>query len=165
MPNNNSEFNQGRALEGQFQVDGMLFWDKVIMPNNRNINKQRPVGSDPVDNSTPIFNIDGNSFLRNVQTYISSIFKAQKMAIKVGWIFLFNCMGWISLGINTLLAATGGIDEVKQWVLLVFSCVFACVKVYQIYQNASHKREEVRSKKLENDSLEFDLNMKRFNHH
>lgn len=163
MPNNNSEFNNGRALEGQFPANDILFFCEIGMPNSSDKHKHSAMGKQSVGNSAPIFNIDGNSVLRNIQTIIPSISKTQKMAIKAAWIALFNCMGWISLGMNALLALTGGIDEVKQWVLLVFTCVFALVKVYQIYQNAAHKKEEVRSRKLENDFREYELNLKKYN--
>ncbi len=152
-------------MEREFQAIGILFTNEGSMRYNRSNKTGMADNKQSISDNGTIPFTDNNSWLSNIQTSFRSLFKAQKMAMKFGVAFLLNCMGWVSLGINTFLAATGGIDEVKQWVLLVFSCVFACVKVYQIYQNASHKREEVRSKKLENDSLEFDLNMKRFNHH
>lgn len=157
MPHNNQSNSNEHSLEGRIQMVGMVFLPEVSMSTNSDNKGQRTVRKQPMDNSTSFLGAYGDSVLRNLQASISSILKAQKMAIKVGWWFVFNCMGWSSLVINIILVFIGSIDEVKQWVLLLFTCLFAGIKIWQGYQTGALRREEVRRLKLENDEREYKL--------
>jgi len=138
----------------EFKVAGILFTDEGIMRYNGSNKTRVEDNKQPLSNNGSLHVSDSNMWLRHIQTAIHSLPKAKQMAIK-GAVLLFNTLGWLSLGLNFIFAIIGTIDEVKQWVLLVFSCVFAGMKIYQLYQNAAYKREEVRSRRLENDEKEF----------
>jgi len=141
-------------MEREFEMVGILFTDEGIMRYNRGDKARVEDNKQPISNNGSLHVSDSNMWLRHIQTAIHSLPKAKQMAIK-GAVLLFNTLGWLSLGLNFIFAIIGSIDEAKQWVLLIFSCVFAAMKIYQLYQNAAYKREEVRARRLENDEAEF----------
>ena len=158
MSNNHNRTNERDLLGEDYGIDGFIFSTEVIMSDNSHIRSRSTRRQQANRYPNPIFGLDADIILHNLQAHVSSLFKTKKkMALKLGWMVIFNTMGWLSLLANGVLAFVGSIDEVKQWVLLFFSCVFAGVKIWQLYHSTMIRKEESRKMKIDNDEREFQL--------
>jgi hypothetical protein len=145
-------------MERKPEMVGMVFSSKMFMPSNTIDNTNHPDYKQSLHDSGSVPYINGHLLLHNLQTLCSKIFKQARMAeLKMIWVMV----KWLGIPVAVLSWFTN-LDNSKGWITTIFGIPALLMYAYFMYYKAKEKAEVTRKMRLENDAMEFELNLKKY---